>query len=67
MGRLPGALEQTCKECYFISGILGKEEQREGSWAVREGGGRGGGRERMNMNAYCKKNEANEKKGKKLI
>lgn len=34
VGRLPGALEQTCKECYFISGILGKEGPREGSWAV---------------------------------
>lgn len=35
VGRRPGALEQTRKECYFISGILGKEGQREGSWAVR--------------------------------
>ena len=34
-GKLPGALEQTWKECYFISGILGKEGPREGSWAVR--------------------------------
>lgn len=34
-GRLPAALEKTCKECYFISGILGKEGQREGSWAGR--------------------------------
>lgn len=34
-GRRPEVLEQTRKECYFISGILGKEGQREGSWAVR--------------------------------
>lgn len=64
MGRLPGALEQTCKECYSISGILGKEEQREGSWAGRGVRGRAGGSERMNMNSYCNKNEANEKMGR---
>lgn len=61
MGRLPGALEQTRKECYFISGILGKEGQREGSWAVR------GWRERMDMNANCSKTAANRKDGRKLI
>lgn len=61
MGRLPGALEQTRKECYFISGILGKEGQREGSWAVR------GWREKMNMNADCCKTGANGKDGRKLI
>lgn len=36
-GRLPGTGEQTRKECYFISGILGKEGwQREvGQWKNR--------------------------------
>lgn len=47
-------LEQTRKECYFISGILGKEGQREGSWAVS------GWRERMIMSVMAEKQKGGE-------
>lgn len=60
VGRLPGTGEQTFKECYFISGILGKEGRKRevGQWN-KLGGERKG--DRSIMNVYNKKSEEHEK------
>lgn len=46
---------------FWHPGGRGTERGKLGS---KGGWGMGGGRERMNMNAYCNKNEANENKGR---